>query len=976
MPEAVVLPFLVPALGEGGAIAFYATATKVLAVAGTLAYGANQQNKARRLAESARRDLKVVLQTGVEPHRTVYGRAKLSGPLVYAYSFGTDHNILIRVIALTGHEIDAYEVLYFNDEAVQCAANDPASVNENDMPFSASTGSIVTNERYYRNGMASAAVEFFMGTTGQAASSALISNSGGQWTSNHRLRGRAYVVVQNNYSQDIYTEGLPNVQVVIRGKKLYDPRSATTYWNRNPALVIRDYLLNVLNVDAARLDEASFIAAANVCDEYVTLDTAAQSDPTQWAAYMTAAATAGTWEHVSGTTYRQRRYTFDGVVTSDASPGDILEQMVFACAGYLSYTGGAWRLIAGSYQAPTLTLTESDLRGGPQFQPRPSRRDLVNMVRGQFVGPMNKYEATDFHPLKATALIADDGGIEMPMDLDLPFTADSAACQRLASIFLYRSRQGVLNFPATLTALALRPGDTVAVNLSRFGFSGQVFRVEGWSLAEDLGVDLVLREEAASIYTWTPTTTIVDPSPQLNLPNPWVVPVVGNLSISSGVGAALIQNDGTIIQRTLVAWTPSTNAFATKVEIETRITGSMVWTPYPMANDADGQAYILNLKTGAEHEFRVRRLNAIGARSDWATITYTPLPVNMSDNLLKNSDWTEDIGYGSGLYSDARALRHWLAGGIGAFEIGRNFDAGRQWNIGAGGAWMHSGAWSATDYEFIYQTVPGAAGVTYEASVYVAAQRCAVSLILRFLNAGGATISDAMGGSDQIDAGTGILGSQFDPMSNPRLWRSGTAPVGTASVQVILIKSTTTSGQSDSYAFWSKSLLCVAPTGVTRETATPWTPNSLNTAYTGPMTDSKPADGSVAWNNANPAFAPSYSYTIATVSYTNNGNIPLPIVVVYSALVSWTNSGLQYGGAGVTVNLNGVVSNPEKVDIFGTNEATPTRALISGTYSVTIPAGQTFTASLSARGDRFAPGTNTTTLYYKNVQLNLQGTQQ
>ena len=61
----------------------------------------------------------------------------------------------------------------------------------------------------------------------------------------------------------------------------------------------------------------SFIAAANICDEDV--------------------ATLG----------YGKRYTCNGVVDLTDNPRDILEAMLGSCAGYLTYTGGKWRLQVG-----------------------------------------------------------------------------------------------------------------------------------------------------------------------------------------------------------------------------------------------------------------------------------------------------------------------------------------------------------------------------------------------------------------------------------------------------------------------------------------------------------------------------------------------------------------------------------------------------------------------------------------------------
>jgi hypothetical protein len=132
-------------------------------------------------------------------------------------------------------------------------------------------------------------------------------------------------------------------------------------------------------------------------------------------------------------------------------------------------------------------------------------------------------------------------------------------------------------------------------------------------------------------------------------------------------------------------------------------------------------------------------------------------------------------------------------------------------------------------YQFIYQRVPAAQGSTYEASIYANPHRCSVGLILRFVDASLSILADAGGGPDTIDAGIGIIGDAFDTSTHPRLWRSGVAPAGTTYIEFFALKYSTTPGQADSYGFFSKAMLCVAPSGVTRETATPWVDDSVTT---------------------------------------------------------------------------------------------------------------------------------------------------
>jgi hypothetical protein len=584
----------------------------------------------------------------------------------------------------------------------------------------------------------------------------------------------------------------------------------------------------------------------------------------------------------------------------------------------------------------------------------------------------------------SSAFVTADGGQQMPLDLDLPFTNDAVAAQRLGSIYLQRSRQGVLTFPATLTALALRPGDTVAITLPRFGFAGEVFRVEGWQLSEDLGVDLVLREEAAAIYTWTPGATIRDPSPQLNLPSPFTVPAVTGLAATSGVATNYVQNDGTIIQRTLLSWNPTTNAFARLVEIKSRVVGTAEWTHHPDAEDAAGKAYLTNLKTGALHEISARRLNTIGAYGPSTTINYTPLAANQVENLLRNSNWTEDLGYGTTTYPDARALRQaiWGHAGVGTFAIGRNYAGGTAWNIGSGGMYFYQSGSTPGNFQFIYQRVPAQPGVTYEASVAVNPHRCAGRMYLRWVDASLAYISDAMGGPDSVDAGAGTVGGPFDITTHPRLWRSGVAPANTAYIEVLCLKDNTTAGQGDSYAFFSRALLCVAPAGVTKETATPWIENTQSTLHGGAIvggtvTDvvqARLGDGSQAFVNNNAGLAPEYAYDIGFITITNNTPAMVPVTVSYSLNISWSNTNFQSAFVRMQPRIvpNTYPASNNR-DFFFSDESLAKRELFAGTYTINLDPGLTLEIGFTFYVARLAPGTCSATVYWKDANLRLEG---
>ena len=84
------------------------------------------------------------------------------------------------------------------------------------------------------------------------------------------LRGFTYTVVRLDLRQAEFQGGLPDISVLLKGKKLYDPRTGVTAWSNNPALVIYDYLTSPMcGVDPDDLPLSHYITAANVCDEQI-----------------------------------------------------------------------------------------------------------------------------------------------------------------------------------------------------------------------------------------------------------------------------------------------------------------------------------------------------------------------------------------------------------------------------------------------------------------------------------------------------------------------------------------------------------------------------------------------------------------------------------------------------------------------------------------------------------------------------------
>jgi len=413
------------------------------------------------------------------------------------------------------------------------------------------------------------------------------------WKNTSVLNNTPYIYARFEYDVDAFANGIPNISVEIEGKKIFDPRDSSTNYSTNPALIIRDYIKSVYGWSAAdsELDSASFIAAANVCDEDVTL--------------------------VDGTT--EKRYTCNGVIDTARSRGEILGELLTTFQGTLIRVNGKWVLNAGAYQTPTITLDEDDLRSGIQLTTKISRRDSFNTVRGVIIDPDGDYQLTDYPSITNATYIAEDGE-EVVSQLNLPFTSSMSTAQRLAKIHLEKQRQQIsLVYPAKLTAFKVRTGDTVLINNTRFGFSQKPFEVVEWKLVTDtdlsgaptFGVNLVLRETAAAVYTWSANEQIaVDPAPNTNLPSAFTVGDVG-LTVSDEV--RLINGTAATV---LIATVTGGGTFASNYLVEVLKAGDDPVTGWRNMGQGSSQIFEMsNVEDKTSYLVRAKAINNIGVHS-------------------------------------------------------------------------------------------------------------------------------------------------------------------------------------------------------------------------------------------------------------------------------------------------------------------------------------------------------------------------
>ena len=514
--------------------------------------------------------------------RVIYGEVRVSGVLGYVEST-SNHKFIHLVILLAGHEVNAIGNVFINDEQLTLNGS-----------------GVATAPSKYANLVR---IKKHLGTSTQTADSDLVSDSDGNWTSDHRLRGIAYIYARLEFSSSAFPNGIPNISAIVQGKKVFDPRSSSTAFSQNPALCVRDYLLDTnygFGASASEIDDTSFTASANACDADVTTSAGATID----------------------------RYTFNGSFETKGAPKTILANMLTSCGGMTVYTNGTFKMKVAEYSSPSITLTEDDIVSDVKIQTKRSKRDNYNAVKGIFTPAVNNYVASDYPAFTSSSFETEDGGQRQFLDLDLPFTTESNTAQRLAKIALFRNRQQItLNMTCTLKAFQLDVGDTVNVTLARFGFSSKVFEVAEWSMTifndensnPAMGVNLVLRETNSAVYDFNASSeegTFVKDN--TTLPDSFTVQPPASVTLSDQL---IEYNDGTVIVALDITVGATPHPFLAFYQVE-----------YKLASDSDFIIYaqgsglthrVLNVIDQQTYDVRVKAVNTLGISSSYVTAQRT-----------------------------------------------------------------------------------------------------------------------------------------------------------------------------------------------------------------------------------------------------------------------------------------------------------------------------------------------------------------
>lgn len=584
----------------------------------------------------------------------VYGTVRKNGVVLYTTTSGHQLN---QVIAWAGHKCFSIDAHYFdgrefhgNPTVLYGTQTYLYGDGQTYQDASGNNYSFGSDDVIGCEALGDAAGYWYEGLYGQNTAF---------WDSDCTLNGICASYIKLKYDSGRFS-GMPGIKATIHGKcDIYDPRTGTTGWSNNAALCIANLLCDKefgIGCDYAKeIDEDALIAAANICDEEVPL------------------ANGGT----------ERRYTVNGSFDTNSSPGDIVDSMLMACEGRISYSGGKWKIYPAAWCGSDLQFDKRHINGKIQWTVSRKMRERFNRVRATYVCPVYPYSTYGYdqdnkdpnifsgewqpadapeyaqderHGYTTDVNLAEDNGVPLYMSRRYQFVTSVGQVQRCMKIYLLRNRQqgsGVL--PMSLSAYKTQAQNVIQVSFpAPLNWTSKYLEVQQFNFtpkidasgkdAPTIGCQLQVVETDPSVYSWSTSEErgIEDvASPQLESPGAVGAPT--GLAIESDGSTAFVLQDGSSVARFLVSWTPPDDPFVTtggSIQIQYQMTTSgtaqPVGTSLPVTQNLDGTwstpwvdlqsvsgiaryCYIDVLPAFQSIAVRIRATRASGAASGWVS---------------------------------------------------------------------------------------------------------------------------------------------------------------------------------------------------------------------------------------------------------------------------------------------------------------------------------------------------------------------
>ena len=467
------------------------------------AFSHNQQRKAEKAQQkqavaSVRANVMVNKQSNNDAIYPMYGLQRMGGTRVFieasngagaiqgvdASGEATNTEYLNMAIAMCEGEIFDLTQIWFNDTIVWQLATAGGSGVMTQLP---SGGWQLTNfESGTKYSNANMYIAWYPGTDDQTVDTTLQTSVGSStWGTNHRLRGISYLAMKLQASEK-FSGQLPTFNATLRGKKILNvtnlsigdvigDMTASNYTagaDQNPADVLYDYLISDrygkgLDRDA----NGNWVAGTNI----------------NLASFQAAKNTSNAARGGSG-------YAINGFLQSERQIYDNVSEILEACNGILRFIDGKYEFsIKKKNEASSFIFNKENVIGEVSLV-LPAKTAKLNKVTGNFNNAAKKWN-DDLVIFKSDAFAIEDNGSILEAQEDYTLITSAAIVTDLVTQMVNKSRNRLtISFTASHTALLLKAGQVVKVNLDDFGWTAvnmKDFRIQELKLTDDNTVDVI-----------------------------------------------------------------------------------------------------------------------------------------------------------------------------------------------------------------------------------------------------------------------------------------------------------------------------------------------------------------------------------------------------------------------------------------------------------------------------------------------------
>ena len=258
----------------------------------------------------------------------------------------------------------------------------------------------------------------------------------------------AYIHARLKYTEKL-GNGNPTVTCIAKGRKVYDTRTNQWGYSENPAMIIRDYLINTTfgsgrYINQSMIDEDSFKDAANYCDAKVT------SFDTQ------------------GRSITEPRYRLNIVINSKRSYLENLQSMLACCAGYLVFTKGQVAMRIERADNPVYAFDDDNIIQNSMSYSAASSTESPNKLNMKYIEPTLDWTSVSAIVEDLADQKQQPVGRGKIVEKDVELIGVTSQCQALRLGKIYRDLIRLcpisVEFKTAMQALNLEPGDVVTLS--------------------------------------------------------------------------------------------------------------------------------------------------------------------------------------------------------------------------------------------------------------------------------------------------------------------------------------------------------------------------------------------------------------------------------------------------------------------------------------------------------------------------------